>query len=320
MPPKSPAFWAWPKQTIMSCALTPAAWIYSAASALLARSSKPYKSALPILCIGGAVVGGSGKTPVLHALLPILESAGFSRPTILLRGYGGTLKGPTRVDPALHTAADVGDEALLHAWRAPTIISADRAAGAKLAEAMGADIILMDDGLQNHSLVKTASVLVYDTLRGVGNGQIFPAGPLRETLQNAAKKCIAVITTGGGAPADFPGKPVFETALSITSQHDKNANYGAFAGIGYPEKFKKTLEQNDFRLTAFVPFPDHHSYSANDCEMLLRPGLPLLTTEKDYVRLPEKLRDKTQAVSIALTIDDEATLAALLAKALKSTT
>ncbi len=85
-------------------------------------------------------------------------------------------------------------------------------------------------------------------------------------------------------------------------------------------KFKKTLEQNGFRLSAFVPFPDHHPYSPGDCEMLLRPGVPLLTTEKDYVRLPEKLRARTQAVSIALAIDDETTLAALLTKALKSKT
>ncbi len=319
MPPKPPAFWAWPKQTIMSRALAPASWIYRAASAILKHTAKPYKSPLPVLCIGGAVMGGSGKTPVLHALLPLLERSGFARPMILLRGYGGTLKGPTRVDPALHTAADVGDEAILHAWQSPTIIAADRAAGARMAEAMGADIIIMDDGLQNNGLEKTASILVYDTLRGAGNGQVFPAGPLREPLSAAAQKCIAIIATGGGK-ADISGKPVFETALSITSSHNKDVNYGAFAGIGYPDKFKKTLEQNGFRLSAFVPFPDHHPYSPGDCEMLLRPGVPLLTTEKDYVRLPEKLRARTQAVSIALAIDDETTLAALLTKALKSKT
>lgn len=317
MPPKAPAFWTWPGHTIMSRALTPASWIYRAASAMLKRAAKPYKSHLPVLCIGGAVMGGSGKTPVLHALLPLLEQSGFVRPVILLRGYGGTLKGPTRVDPAIHTASDVGDEAILHAWRAPTIIAADRAAGARMAEAMNADIIIMDDGLQNNSLEKTASVLVYDTLRGAGNGQVFPAGPLREPLSAAAEKCVAIVATGGGARADFPGKPVFETALSITSSHDKAVNYGAFAGIGYPEKFKNTLEQNGFRLTAFVPFPDHHPYSPGDCEMLLRPALPLLTTEKDYVRLPENLRARTQAVSIALAFDDEATFSALLKKALK---
>jgi tetraacyldisaccharide 4'-kinase len=299
MPPSAPDFWK-RKDSVLSLILMPFSLIYTAASHIKSAFTKPYQSRLPVLCVGNAVLGGSGKTPVVHALLPLLTEAGFERPVILLRGYGGTLKGPTFVDPAVHTAKDTGDEALLHAQYAPTIISADRAAGARLAELSDADIIIMDDGLQNNGLKKNLCVLVHNFETRTGNGLIFPAGPLREPLETAARKCAFAIAFNLKDISKFP-IPVFHAETFVVSEHDKTKTYNAFAGIGHPDKFHQTLLENGFQINEFFSFPDHHPYQEEEISSLLAKGLPLLTTSKDFVRIREKAN--IAPVEIALKLD-----------------
>lgn len=309
MPPKTPEFWQ--HRTWRSALLLPLSWIYSSVYTLKTRFSKPYRSRLPVICIGGIVAGGSGKTPVLHALADLIQAQDiYNRPVILTRGYGGTLKGPTKVDVSVHSAADVGDESILHAARLPTIVARDRAAGARLAEAMGADVILMDDGMQNTTLAKTLSFAVIDAAYGTGNGWILPAGPLRETMNSALKKIDGVIITGGMLPLSLP-KPVLQTRLSITSHHDKNRTYYGFAGLGRPEKFRQTLESNGFRLVGFRSFADHHKYSRKDIETLLsHAGVHrLITTEKDIVKIPTEFHDRIDVLKISLAFEDADILA-----------
>lgn len=313
MPPKTPSFWR--DKNAIATSLLPLSGLYLAGHKIKKALEKPYHSTLPVLCIGGVVAGGSGKTPALHAILKLFHDHKlFERPVILTRGYGGTLKGPTLIDPEYHQFDDAGDEALLHALYAPTIICANRADGARLAEAMGADIIIMDDGLQNGTLEKTMSILIAGDM---GNGFLLPAGPLREPLSDALQKSACVISTGGDIKTD---KPLFKSNVRIISDHNKSAHYYGFAGLGNPEKFKKTLEENGFKINGFESFADHHPYTSADMEHLLQlaNGAVLITTEKDFVRIPEPYRDRVHILAIEMHIDKENEFLDLLKAGLKS--
>jgi tetraacyldisaccharide 4'-kinase len=310
MPPKTPALWN--KQNLIAQIMRPVSWLYYFGHRINIALANPYKSPVPVLCIGGVTAGGSGKTPVLHAVLDLLRTRlGYTNPVILTRGYGGAMKGPTLVEPGYHDADNVGDEALIHASRAPTIIARDRAAGARAAQAMGADIILLDDGLQNKSLSKTASLLVLDT---IGNGLLLPAGPLREPFADALIKSSCIVQTG--ADSVQISKPVFKTMLKIISTHDMGKSYFAFAGLGRPEKFRKTLEDSGFHLSGFSAFADHHSYTESDLDMLYqRAGdSTLITTEKDWLKLKNKA---IECMRISYVFEDEAGLASHLESVLR---
>lgn len=318
MPLKTPQFWR--SKNGLAHFLYPLSLLYLFAHKVKEAVAKPYRSDIPVICVGGVVAGGSGKTPVVHALIKIIrENAITQNPVILTRGYGGKLKGPTLVDLKIHTADDVGDEALLHALHAPTIVSANRASGAKLAQAMDADLIIMDDGLQNSAIHKDVSFLVIDTRQGLGNGYLLPAGPLREPLKDALKKCTAVIQTNGKGDLHLP-KTTLTTSLRVTSHHDKTQNYVAFAGLGNPDKFKMTLQENQFHLAVFKPFADHHPFTAHDIEKLNRDagGLPIITTQKDYVRIPPSLRNGIEVLEIEQTFDYPAGIISLIKQGIGS--
>ena len=176
---REPAFW-WRSPSWMSRALAPLGSLYGAISGSRMQR-KGHRAAVPVVCVGNYSLGGAGKTPTVLALIKLLRGAGET-PVVLSRGYGGRLAGPVRVDGEAHTAADVGDEPLLLSRFAPVIVSRDRVAGVDAAQAVGASVIVMDDGFQNPSLQKHISLIVVDSNRGLGNGGVFPSGPLRAPL------------------------------------------------------------------------------------------------------------------------------------------
>lgn len=253
---------------------------------------------MPVICIGNPVAGGTGKTPLALTLSDRLLARGEAV-HFLTRGYGGREKGPLRVEPARHDAAQVGDEPLLLAARAPTWVAADRPAGARAAAEAGASVIVMDDGFQNPSLHKDLSVLVVDGETGVGNGLLVPAGPLREPLDAAVARAQALVVVGdGGHAAEIAeaakarGLALFHTRLApdpATAEAVKAGSWIAFAGIGRPEKFFLTLDALGTRLEERIGFPDHRAYSEADATRLLARASTLsarlVTTEKDKVRL-----------------------------------
>ena len=209
-----------------------------------------------MICVGNLTVGGAGKTPVALALAALLRRAGH-QPIFVSRGYGGSAKGPLRVDAGVDRAAKVGDEALLLVQSAPTVVGRDRAAAIRLAEQEGSCIIL-DDGLQNPHIAPNCKLLVVDAAAGFGNGYVLPAGPLRESLQQALPRIDAVIMVGeGAAPADFQGKPVFRARLMPQLPRDflPQRNYFAFAGIGRPEKFYTTAREAGDEAGGDAGFP-----------------------------------------------------------------
>jgi len=221
-------------------------------------------------------------------------------PVVLSRGYGGKLRGPVKVDPERHAAADVGDEPLMLAATLPVVVSRKRADGVPMALSLAATVILLDDGFQNPAITKDASLIVIDSHRGLGNGQVFPAGPLRAPLAPQIARTDALIIVGNGTAAEAvatgiaaQGKPVLRAHL-VPNQGSVAALRGkrvlAFAGIGDPARFFGTLQASGIDVVRSRAFADHHAFSKGEIDSLIaeagRDALTLVTTEKDFARLP----------------------------------
>lgn len=318
----APAFWARPPG-LLSELLLPVGAGWEAAGRLRQAFARPYCPLVPVVCVGNLVAGGAGKTPVTLALAAHLVSCGIAV-HIVTRGYGGRLGGPVRVDAALHDAAAVGDEALLLANRAPCWVARDRADGVRAAVAVGAHIVLLDDGFQNPGIGKNLSLVVVDAVYGFGNGRVIPAGPLRENLGRGLARADAVVLLGAETPARGPGTLGIETALPvlraslrpIAGERFAGACVLAFAGIGRPEKFFATLRALGAELVATRPFPDHHRYRVTEIDQLLRAAersqARLVTTAKDIVRVPAAMRAAIEVLEVEIHWADSAALLDLL--------
>jgi tetraacyldisaccharide 4'-kinase len=293
---REPAFWYRPP-SLTSRLLTPLGAVYGVIAGLRMQS-RGFDAGVPVLCVGNYHTGGAGKTPTVLALTKLLRDLGET-PVVLSRGYGGKWKGPVKVDPARHIAANVGDEPLMLALTVPVVIASDRVGGVALARSQGATVILMDDGFQNPAIAKDASLIVIDSDRGLGNAGVFPAGPLRAPLkpQLACTDALVVIGNGTAAAAvaaDIAarGKPVLSAhlkpdAASLDALSGKRVL--AFAGIGDPSRFFRTLRAAGIDVVREQAFADHHPFSHAEIEQLVaearRDGLTLVTTEKDLARL-----------------------------------
>jgi tetraacyldisaccharide 4'-kinase len=328
---RAPAYW-WRKPSAEAALLYPAAAVYGAVAALR-LSGTGFKAKVPVICVGNPTLGGAGKTPTAIAIGKYLLANG-RKPFFLTRGYGGRLKGPLLADPAAHGAQDIGDEAPLLAAVAPTVIAKDRAAGARLAQESGADVIIMDDGFQNPSLGKDFSLLVIDGAKGLGNGLPFPSGPLRAPIGAQLRRAQALLIVGHGEAGDKAAalgareglsvlrgrlKPEAQSAASLAG-----VRVLAYAGIGSPGKFYRSLEEAGAVVAARRSFGDHHRYTAADASGLLaqsvRTALQLVTTEKDAARMRGDkalagLLAESKQLRIGLAFDDETAAHALIGKA-----
>jgi tetraacyldisaccharide 4'-kinase len=317
---QAPSFW-WREPGFASASLSPLAALYGAVAAWRMRR-RGHDVGIPVVCIGNLTLGGAGKTPIALTLGRMLHAAG-RRPFFLTRGYGGALAGPLTVEIEKHTARQVGDEPLLLARIAPTIVARDRVAGAAIAREAGAGIVVMDDGFQNPSLQKHLAILTIDGRHGIGNGRVFPAGPLRAPLEAQLARAHALVVIGEATGAAsvvtacrargfkiFHGRlaPDPAAVAALTARPVL-----AFAGIGHPEKFFATLAAAGIAAPVRRSFPDHHRYTAAQAAALVaeaeRRDLELLTTEKDLVRLAgdaavAPLARRARALPVTLTLDD----------------
>ncbi|MBV8793036.1 MAG: tetraacyldisaccharide 4'-kinase [Pseudolabrys sp.] len=331
---REPSFWwqrdsGWP-----AAALSPLASIYGVISgARMARTGT--RAPVPVICVGNFTLGGSGKTPTAMTLARLLTEAGH-KPMILSRGYGGDAAGPLMVDPLIHNATQTGDEALLLAHAAPTIVARDRIAGARMAAQYGATVIVMDDGLQNSSLQKNFALAVIDGQRGIGNGKVFPAGPLRAPMATQWSRIHALLVISESdsaraliAEAQSRAFPVFYGRLQpngaavVALQGHKAL---AFAGIGNPDKFFATIEAAGIAAPVRKRFSDHHVYSNEEAADLLmkaeHEGLDLVTTEKDLARMSGRpglaaLKSRARALPVTLGISEEPKLRDLILSAIR---
>jgi tetraacyldisaccharide 4'-kinase len=328
---REPAFW-WRKPGLYSALLAPVATIYGGIAAWrMARAGA--RVGVPVICIGNFTLGGSGKTPAVIAIARMLAAAGETV-FCLSRGYGGSATGPKQVDPHADSAALVGDEALLLAHVAATIVARDRVAGAHAAQAAGGTVVVMDDGLQNPSLDKDVTIAVVDGRRGVGNGKVFPAGPLRAPLA-AQFACVdmllAVEETSASADVIATARASGIRILHARFVPDPAAVKAlagrrvlAFAGIGDPEKFFATVVAAGIDVAKRVIFADHHRFTGEEAAELIMQAegdeLELLTTEKDHARMSgdpvlAALSASARVLPVTLVIDERDELKALLAKA-----
>lgn len=318
--PRAPEFWARPG--LVSDLLAPLGWAYGAAGAARRAMTTATRVNAPTICVGNLTAGGAGKTPVVLSLATLLRERG-RKPHILSRGYGGTLKGPLQVDAARHSAIEVGDEPLLLAAAAPCWIGADRVASARAAIDAGADLLLLDDGFQNPALHYDVALIVIDGGYGLGNGRVMPAGPLREPAAPALQRASAVVMIGACEKRIELGRLPILTAQLVPIEADalKGQRVVAFAGIGRPAKFFATLRERGADIAEQKDFADHYRYAELDLHTLdalaQANKATLVTTEKDWVRLPPRWREKIRALKVALRWDDASAIERVLAPALK---
>lgn len=313
---RAPGFWHEPAG-VASTLLSPLGALYAAGTARRLRNGLRARVGVPVICIGNINAGGTGKTPTAIAVAQRLADRGVKAHAVT-RGYGGEVKGPLRVEERLHTAADVGDEALLLAAFLPTWVAVDRLAGAQAAVDAGAECLILDDGFQNPALAYDFSVVVVDAWRGFGNGRVIPAGPLREPVDVGMARADMVLSIGPEqAQTRFInawGKHVSVPHLTgvleplPTGLPLDGLPVLAFAGIGHPEKFFQTLRSLGADLHATHALADHQPLSDTLMIRLLRDahmrGAQVVTTEKDAVRLSPEFRAQVMTVPVRLQVDD----------------
>ncbi len=329
---RAPAFY-YRRPGLLSFLLLPFGIAYGAAAAW--RMNRPgVRAGVPVICIGNPTLGGAGKTPTAIAVAQLLAEAG-ERPAFLSRGYGGTDAGPVLVDPAAQTAEQVGDEPLLLARHFPAVVARDHVAGARLAVGNGATVLVLDDGFQNPALEKDCSLLVIDAEAGIGNGDVFPAGPLRAPLATQLARAQGLVRVGSGEgsrkvedQARMMNIPVLAGRLvpdADAAEELRGQTALAFAGIGRPEKFFESLRAAGAELAGTRSFPDHHRFTAAEARALLEAArnrnAQLVTTEKDMARMLgdaalAELRAQTKTLPVRLRFDDGRAMRRLLERAL----
>ncbi len=313
--------------------LKPASWIWAAATARRMARTRPFDPGVPVISIGNLTVGGSGKTPVVREVVRLLSRRGMDA-HVLSRGHGGSLAGPHQVDRARDTAAEVGDEPLMLAGDGPVWIARDRPAGARAAATAGAEVLVLDDAHQNPSLRKTLSLVVVDgETRNdewpFGDGSVFPSGPMREPLKaGLARADAAIVLLPADAPeadpellAEFGNLPVFIARLEPAGPPPPGPLVG-FAGIAKPWKVERALVAAGADLKDFAPFPDHVAFREDDLRFLEQRAAQfdarLITTEKDWSRLPPHWRERVVSWPVKADFEDETAFEALLFDRLQS--
>ena len=297
---KTPKFW-YSKNSIISILLRPISFLWVLGSILRKKKSYNFNN-IKIIKVGNVVAGGSGKTPTVVSIVKKLANSKY-QVHIISRGYKGSIKKSTLVNTDIHSYKEVGDESIILSKIAPTWIGNNRIESIKNAQKMGAKIVVLDDGIQDTSIKGDLNLLVFNGLQGLGNGKIIPSGPLREKLSDSIKKCHLSIIIDEDIN-NIANKlnnllPIIKAKINIESEYlnnFKNKNVVAFCGLGFPEKFFKTIKEIGCNIRYKKSFPDHYQYKEKDLKELIDIAIKynslLITTEKDHIKILKKYRNR----------------------------
>ena len=310
---KAPKFWYLKKDTFLSRSLYPLSLLFRLGTKFRNIASHTNKFAFPVICIGNIVVGGAGKTPVAIKIGELLKISGYN-PHFISKGYAGVIKKSTLVE-TWHSPQSVGDEPLLLSEIAPTWIGKDRNNSIKLAKNMGADCIIMDDGFQNPTIHKDFSIVVINSSQEFGNKRVMPSGPLRESIKRGLSRTNLIIVIGAITESlknSIPDHiPIFPAKFVIDNNNKifKGQKITAFAGIAYPEKFFKSLEEQGSKIVKKITYPDHHIYDENDlltlAEIANKTKSILVSTQKDFTRIPKSYKSLVNTLSGEINFENE---------------
>lgn len=331
MPLSEPAWWYARNQRLEARLFAPISHVYGWAARRRIERATPYRARLPVVCIGNLTAGGTGKTPLSLRMADEIEALGRT-PIFLTRGYGGQTVGPRWADRARDTAAQIGDETLLLAARARTMVARKRDVGARAIEADAPDnaVVIMDDGLQNPALLKDFSIAVINGARGLGNGRVIPAGPLRApaAFQAGLVDCFIINDTTGlpSVPVSSdPSDPIMQLAAGKPVLHAHPEPIGptawlsgtrvlAFAGIAHPQRFFAMLKNLGADIVETRIFNDHEPIDDELARNLMTRAelldARLITTAKDLARLrgtsesADRLANTVRCLTVRLTFDE----------------
>ena len=322
---KAPGFWT--EEGITATLLSPVGALFGVFGRWRWRFASPVRAGIPVVCVGNLVAGGAGKTPVALSFAALLQQKGHAT-HFLSRGYGGTIRGPHRVDRRCDSPTTVGDEALLLAVVSPTWVSVDRVAGVRAAAQAGAEIVVMDDGFQNPSIGKDFSIIVISDEQEFGNKRVMPSGPLRESIRRGFSRTNVVVVIGqiSSKLQDLipPKIPIFKAIFEIKKYNEifKGKNVTAFAGIAYPNKFFKTLEDQGAKVIEKISYPDHYIYNENDllslAETANKTKSILVSTQKDYIRIPKSYRSLVNTLEGEIIFKNEELLIEILSNVIEN--
>ena len=323
---KAPKFWYQKKDTYLSSFLYPLSLLFRFGTKIRNILSTTNKGPLPIICVGNIVVGGAGKTPVALKIGKLLIKAGY-KPGFISKGYAGLIKNSTLVK-SWHSARSIGDESILLSEVANTWVGVDRINSARLAKEKNSNCLIMDDGFQNPTIYKDFSIIVINASQEFGNKRVMPSGPLRESIKRGLSRSNLVIVIGDPShelkqliPKNIPiVKAKFE--IKKENKNFKGQNIIAFAGIAYPEKFFQSLTNEGAKIFKKITFPDHHIYSENDllslAEIANKKKSILVSTKKDFVRIPKSFRSLVNTLEGEIVFEDEEFIVEILSNVIEN--
>ena len=291
---KAPKFWYKNKISILALMLLPVSLIWIIGTFFKKKFAQPIRSKIPVIAVGSAIIGGSGKTPSVIYVCEILEKMGY-KPHIISRGYGGSANEVVKVTPEMNYSI-VGDEAIMMSKYYPTWVSKNKYNAFSIAEKDGANILVLDDALQSYNVFKNLNIYVYDSIQSFGNKLIVPSGPLRESINNVLNRSHIVFLVNTDNCPEI-SKDLFQQNINYEisiKPEISDKKLMPFAGLGFNKKFFDQLYNEGLDITLTKEFPDHHQYSQDDMFTLLDEANKndsfLVTTEKDHLRIPSEFK------------------------------
>tara|TARA_B100000927_G_C16448742_1_gene462948 strand:+ start:386 stop:1345 length:960 start_codon:yes stop_codon:yes gene_type:complete len=315
---KAPKFWYQNKISIIAILLIPISFLWIFGTFLKKKIAKPLRSKIPVIAIGSAIIGGSGKTPSVIYVCEILEKMGY-KPHIISRGYGGSANEVIKVSPKMNYSI-VGDEAIMMSKYYPTWISKNKYNAFSMAEKDGANVIVLDDALQSYNIFKNLSIYVYDSIQSFGNKLIIPSGPLRESINSVLDRSQIIFLVNTNTCTEI-SKKQFQQNIKyeiFIKPEIRDKKLLPFAGLGFNKKFFDQLYNEGLDISHTKEFPDHHQYSQDDMFTLLDEANQndsyLVTTEKDHQRIPNEFKSSVGIVFGKMISENQSDLASEIEK------